>query len=116
VLIGIRASAVIAVVLAVAGTLVALLVSFGLYGDYLPVILLSASLPGFLAAWIAARGDNGQAHRTSAFVVQFTTLLVTVAACVVWPFYLCVVLPLVSLSRLYYRARFDVSYPGPAKV
>jgi 4-hydroxybenzoate polyprenyltransferase len=51
--------------------------------------------------------------RTSSFVIQANTLIVTVAAVVAWPSYLALIVPLIVLSRYYHGKRFGITYPGP---
>jgi hypothetical protein len=63
------------------------------------------------AALAHSRGI-AERDRISSLTVQATTLIVTVAAAVIEPRYLLLVVPIVVASRFYYRQRFGVSYPG----
>lgn len=47
--------------------------------------------------------------------VQGITLVVAVAAIIMWPAYAAIVVPLVVLSRFYHRKRFGLNYPGRPK-
>jgi hypothetical protein len=58
---------------------------------------------------------DGEKKKFASNVVQAATVLVTVPAAVAWPAYLLTVVPLVVVSRFYYRSRFNVAYPGPAR-
>ncbi len=40
---------------------------------------------------------------------------IQIAAVVVWPVYAALVAPILLLSRLYYKKRFGIIYPGPPK-
>jgi 4-hydroxybenzoate polyprenyltransferase len=51
----------------------------------------------------------------SSLYIQGNTLVVTVAAIVLWPLYAIVVVPLIALSRFYHRRRFGLTYPGRQK-
>lgn len=56
-----------------------------------------------------------QSPRASSILVLINTSAVAVAAVVVWPVYAALLAPLVLLSRLYYKKRFGIIYPGPPK-
>ncbi len=60
------------------------------------------------------RGDMRTVVRTSEALVQGMTALVVVAASVTYPGFLAVALVAALLARVYYRARFGISYPGPS--
>lgn len=106
---GERPASVIALVLALSGPAAA-----WLEGSTVAIALTLASLPLF-AAGAAAHllGWNSRA-RVSSYVVQAATLFVAVAAAAAEPRYLALVVPIVAVSRPYYRARFGVGYPGVA--
>ncbi|MGD8869121.1 MAG: UbiA family prenyltransferase [Gemmatimonadales bacterium] len=107
---GARRSAVVALFLCVAGLGAAVLRNLG----WLPVVLLGLSVPLFGAGAVAFLRRLGGRERLSSYTVQTATLLVTVAAAAVEPRYLVLVVPIVLASRVYYRERFGVSYPGSA--
>lgn len=115
VLMGVCASAWLALALAVAGTAWALAMTWRGYGDPLPAMLLALTLPAF-ALGAAALGrtpvDAARRAKVSSGTVQFATLVVTVAAAAIEPRYLALILPIVVAARYYYRARFGVTYPG----
>jgi hypothetical protein len=89
---------------------VALLVSFRLYGEWIPLAVLSASLVLFAAA--AARTIGGFPDRAASLAVQVATVLITLPALVLMPTYGLLLVPLLVAARIYYRSRFGVSYPG----
>lgn len=122
--IGAGPSALLAVMLAAAGTGWAFAVSWRADRDITAPALLTISLIGFLIAYrrirrVLVEGASGNAaretiDRTSSSAVQVATALVTVPAAIREPLYLALVAILVLLSRYYYRARFGIHYPGPA--
>lgn len=101
VFIGARKSAITALILVGAALLLSLWTR-----NYAAAIVCGASLPA--AAYAAVRVGE----RPSSLQVQTATLAVTIAAAVALPRYLYVVVPLIVLSRFYYRYRFGISYPG----
>lgn len=105
VLIGIRASAVMAVVLHGCAFLLALSA-----GHDVAAVVTGVSLP--VTVFPLFKRSIG----SSSFVIQTNTLVVTAAAAFAWPAYLAVVIPLIALSRFYHRRRFGFTYPGPARV
>jgi 1,4-dihydroxy-2-naphthoate octaprenyltransferase len=70
------------------------------------MIITGVTLP--LSIYAIARGSK----RTSSFIIQANTFVVTVAAATAWPLYLAVAAPLVLLSRCYHARRFGITYPG----
>ncbi len=73
-----------------------------------PIILYPAllSAPFFLrAAWFRREKEVVQA-------IKFPILLLALAICVYWPFYLLVLLGTFYLSKWYYRRRFGLRYPS----
>jgi 1,4-dihydroxy-2-naphthoate octaprenyltransferase len=120
VLMGVRASALLALALVVVGMVWALAATLRDYSDVLPVVVLAVALPGFAVGAVALgrRGpaDAGRRSRVSSNTVQFATLVITVAAAVVEPRYLVLIVPIVVAARHYHRARFGVTYPGAAGV
>lgn len=116
VLIGARRSADLAVALVGAGVVWAWVVYITERGDWLAPVLMSVAQVVFTAAAVKLRRRDPRAKkRLSSNVVQWVTLLVTFPAAFLWPMYLILLVPLVVLSRFYYRARFGLDYPGPAK-
>ena len=105
VLMGIRASAVTAVVLHGCAFIFAVATR-----DGVAAIVTGATLP--VTVFPLFKRSIG----SSSFVIQSNTLVVTVAAAFAWPLYLVVVVPLIVLSRFYHRRRFGFTYPGPARV
>jgi len=94
--------------LVLAAALHALAVAAALLAANPTTILITVlSLPA-AAASLFKRGK-----RTSSFVIQVNTLIVTIAASVAWPAYLLLTVPLIMLSRYYHARRFGISYPGP---
>lgn len=63
------------------------------------------------APFYARQGDR----KRVSLAVQATTMLVILAASSQWPLYLAAIIPLVVLSRYYYRRRFGLIYPGVTK-
>jgi 1,4-dihydroxy-2-naphthoate octaprenyltransferase len=108
--IGVKPSAVTACVLTAAGWCVALLVNLRLYGEWIPLVVLSASMVLFAAA--AARAIGGFPGRAASVAVQVATVLITLPALFLVPVYGLLLVPLLVAARLYYRRRFGVSYPG----
>jgi 4-hydroxybenzoate polyprenyltransferase len=108
VLIGARPAALLALVLASGG----LVAAWWGPGDRLTVTLLACSLGLFVFGAASHLRDSPGRNRASSYIVQGATLVVTVAAVVVEPRYLALVLPIVVASRYYYRERFGLSYPG----
>lgn len=118
--IGVGWSALWAVVLAAAGTGWAAAVSWHADGDPFAPMLLTGAMVGFFAAYVRIRAAvsadpprRDDVDRTSSGAVQLATALVALAAVLVDYRFAFVLVPLVLLSRLYYRARFGLSYPGP---
>jgi 4-hydroxybenzoate polyprenyltransferase len=112
VLIGVRASAVLACVLTVAGLFPAVLSAYRVHGEKSSLVILSIGLVVFVyAATRLLRTTNTSA---SSNAVQVVTVVVTITAAVAWPVYLALLVPIVVSARYYYRARFGLSYPGPA--
>ncbi len=113
---GMRASSVIAAVLGVSAAAIAAWQGYRGETDYVPVWVTGAGAVLYLGAAIrqagAPRPDGYRA--VSAVVVQATTAVVTIAAAVIEPRYLAVLIPLILLARYYYRVRFGILYPGPA--
>jgi hypothetical protein len=52
----------------------------------------------------------------SSNAVQAATATVTVAAIITWPAYSILLVPIIAAARLYYSARFGITYPGPGGV
>ena len=105
VLMGIRASAVTAVVLHGCAFVFAIATR-----DSVAAIVTGLTLP------VTVFPVFKRSISSSSFVIQTNTLVVTVAAAFAWPLYLAVVVPLIALSRFYHRRRFGFAYPGPARV
>jgi 4-hydroxybenzoate polyprenyltransferase len=112
VVIGERRSAVLACVLAAAGLVPAVAVSFGTYGDRLSAMILGVCFVVFLYAAVKASG--GRRSRASSNAVQAATVMVTLPAAISWPIYFTLLAPIIVAARFYYRARFGINYPGPA--
>ena len=112
VVIGAAPSATLSWVLAASGLVPALAVSFARFGDKLAPMILAVCTAVFVHAAMRARRPGGDTASSNA--VQWATVLVTIPAVIAWPVYLLLLLPLVVAARLYYRARFGVTYPGPA--
>lgn len=118
--IGVGWSALWSVLLAAAGTGWAAAVSWNADGDPFAPMLLGGALVGFFAAYVRIRGAvsadpprPAEVNRTSSGAVQMATALVALAAVLVDYRFAFVLVPLLLFSRLYYRARFGLSYPGP---
>jgi 4-hydroxybenzoate polyprenyltransferase len=71
------------------------------------VALVSFPLAGY--AFLARTPTAGS------FYVQGITLVVAVAAMIMWPAFAILVVPLVVLSWFYHRRRFGLNYPGRRK-
>jgi 4-hydroxybenzoate polyprenyltransferase len=112
VFIGERASAVLACLLAGAGLVPAVLTSYNRYGDIISPVILSAGFVVFVYAAVKLLRTRDRSASSNA--VQLTTATVTIPAVTAWPIYLVLILPLLISARYYYRARFGLSYPGPA--
>ncbi len=59
------------------------------------------------------RGRLPVVIRTSETIVQGMTALVVVAAALSFPVFLAIAAGIALLARVYYRARFGITYPGP---
>jgi 4-hydroxybenzoate polyprenyltransferase len=119
--IGVGWSALWSVLLAAAGTGWAVAVSWQADGDPFAPLLLIGGLVGFFVAYLRIRAavseetpSMAEVERTSSGAVQLATALVALAAVVVEYRFAFVLVPLVLLSRYYYRARFGLNYPGPS--
>jgi len=119
--IGVGWSALWSVLLAAAGAGWAVAVSWQADGDPFAPMLLIGGLVGFFMAYLKIRsavtGDTPapvDIERTSSGAVQLATALVALAAVVADYRFAIVLIPLVLVSRVYYRARFGLSYPGPS--
>lgn len=112
VLIGVRASAVLACVLAGAGLLLAVLSAYRTYAETSPPLILAVGFVVFCYA--AFRISRTTVTSASSNAVQAATAVVTIVAAVAWPTYLALLVPIIVAARFYYRARFGLSYPGPA--
>lgn len=122
VVIGVPASLTLASLLTVAAFALAWLGPFRSDGDWTAPLVTGAALAMTVAglpvmrAHGRATGDPSEPIlRLSSHLVQGATAAVTLAAAVHWPAFFAVVIPLLGLSRFYYRERFNVEYPGPAK-
>ena len=104
VFLGERAAANLAAALHAAGLVIAILT-----GDLPAVAITGLSLP-FTIVTLFRRTRSA-----SAMQIQSATLIITIAAIFFWPVYAFVVVPLIALSRVYYRLRFGITYPGPQK-
>jgi len=104
VFVGERPANAMALILHVAGTVAALIIT-----DWIAVIITAATLPATIYALRA------HTKRASSLQIQITTLAVTLAAIIFWPAYALVVAPLLIVSRFYYAKRFGITYPGPQK-
>ena len=80
-----------------------------LAGNILAGLITAVTLPLTLIAL------TRKTQAASSLQVQGSTLVVTVAAIVLWPVYGLLVGPLVLLSRFYYKKRFGITYPGPQR-
>lgn len=78
-------------------------------GDIIAMVVTGATLPFTLVALFK------RTRSASAMQIQGATLVTTGVAIVFWPVYAIVVAPLIVLSRVYYRLRFGITYPGPRK-
>jgi len=78
-------------------------------GNYAALAVTGLSLP------VTLRTIVKRQREASAVLVQVITLVVTAAAIVSWPTYAIIVVPLIILSRFYYRRRFGITYPGVRK-
>ena len=104
VLIGVRASYLLAGALHVTA-----IVWAAVTGNLQATIVAGAALPfAVFAMW--RRTNNA-----SKVAVQGISLVVTIAAVVVWPAYALLVVPLIVVSRFYYKRRFGITYPGPRR-
>ncbi len=120
---GIPASARLAVILAIGGAAWLARVSDAETRDPLSPALLLAGMVTFFIAHVRIRRASArpgpEAARTigatSAVVVQGMTALIAVAAALVEPWFLAGIAALAVAARLYYRARFGISYPGPVR-
>ncbi len=112
VVIGVRRSAIAAWVLVVLGWVSAALISLPSYGNRLSLVILSLGFVVFSVAAFRIYRDGGT--QVSSNTVQAATVLVTIPAAIVWPAYLFLLAPIVATARPYYKARFGLSYPGPA--
>jgi len=117
--IGVGWSALWSVLLAAAGAGWAVAVSWQADGDPFAPLLLIGGLVGFFVAYLRIRSAvtaeapaPADVERTSSGAVQLATALVALAAVVVDYRFAIVLVPLVLVARLYYRARFGLSYPG----
>ncbi len=121
--IGVIRSAEIAVALAVAALLCAVLSHARGWSPHVaPIAVTAVALASFLTAWAAMRHMRtfGLSERTAArarassAAVQVATSLVALAA--IWrdPIFILLLVPMVMAARVYYRARFGLSYPGRA--
>lgn len=117
--IGVGWSAFLAVLLAAAGTGWAWAVSWRGHSDLVAPVVLTIALAAFFYAYVrvgrAALSSGDGSQRLSSNAVQLSTLTTTAAAAIFAPLYLLVLVPLVILSRFYYRARFGLRYPGLAR-
>jgi 4-hydroxybenzoate polyprenyltransferase len=102
VLIGVDGSIVLAAVIHATAFILAILT-----GRPMAIIVTGGSLPFTVYSIFKRTG------RVSAFLIQANTLIVTVAAAVLWPVYLGALVPLILLSRFYHKKRFGIPYPGP---
>ena len=114
VVIGVGASAVLACVLAVAGLVSALVISLARYGDWPPVMILAVCAAVLVHSAVRLRRTGVTASSSNA--VQAATVMVTVPAVIAWPAYLILLAPIVAAARVYYSARFGITYPGPAGI
>jgi len=112
VVIGTRRSAALACVLALTGLGPAIGISLGKFGDWqAPAILgICAAFFAYSALKLRRTGSTD----SSSFSVQAATVAVTVPAAVAWPGYLLLIVPVVAAARIYYTARFGITYPGPS--
>lgn len=112
--IGVTRSAELACYLAGAGLVWAFVISLRVYGDWLSPVLLAVALIIFVFGALRLRRSD-RAAEVGSNIVQAATVLVTIPAAVSWPVYLLLIVPLVVISRFYYRTRFSLDYPGPAR-
>jgi 4-hydroxybenzoate polyprenyltransferase len=112
--IGVKRSAELACYLAGAGLVWAFVISLRAYGDWLSAVLLAVAQIIFVLGALRLRRSDRTAE-VSSNIVQAATVIVTIPAAIAWPAYLLLIVPLAVISRLYYRARFNVDYPGPAR-
>ncbi len=112
VVIGIKPSALAACLLTAVGWVVALLTSWRLHSDRIGVVVLFLCLVVFVLA--AVRIIRGNAIRASSNAVQVATALITIPALILRQEYAVLLVPILLAARLYYRARFGITYPGPA--
>jgi|GEM_PF-1694611 len=118
---GVLASTRLAVALSIGGAAWIIRESSASTRDPLAPAVLIVATAVFFAAHIRirhclARGDDAAAatvRNTSALVVQGVTAIVALAAGIGASWFLIGVAGLVVLARIYYRYRFEISYPGP---
>ena len=117
--IGVGWSALWSVLLAAAGAGWAVAVSWQADGDPVAPMLLIGGLVGFFIAYLRIRSavagekpSPADIEHTSSGAVQLATALVALAAVIADYRFAIVLIPLVLLSRAYYRARFGLNYPG----
>jgi 4-hydroxybenzoate polyprenyltransferase len=114
VVLGVKRSTDLACFLAVAGLIWAVIFSLWKYGDWLAPLIMAVAVLIFVFGVVQYR-SSAASTKTGSNVVQAATVLVTVPAAILWPVYLLLVVPLVIVSRYYYRMRFGLDYPGPAQ-
>jgi 4-hydroxybenzoate polyprenyltransferase len=112
VVVGERASAVLACGLAGAGLGPAAAVSLRIYGDKLSLMILAVCFVVFFYAAVRLYRERNSSASSNA--VQAATVMVTIPAAISWPAYFALLVPIVVAARFYYRARFGINYPGPA--
>jgi len=103
VLLGDKASRALALLLHAGAVVTSLL-----WGNITAVLICALTMP--IAIYTMARRSD----RASALYIQANTLAVTIAAAYFFPLYAVVIVPLLLLSRFYYRRRFGITYPGPS--
>jgi 4-hydroxybenzoate polyprenyltransferase len=112
VVIGVRASAVTACALAGAALAPAVAVSLRRFGDRLSPVIAAVCLVVFVYGAVRLLKTKDAAASSNA--VQAATVTITIPAAIAWPGYFLLLAPIVVAARYYYRARFGISYPGPA--
>jgi len=112
--IGVARSAVLSGVLAASGWVWSLAVSLPAHGDWVAAVLLTLAIFVFASAAVRIARRPAAATAISSNAVQGAVAVVCVPAAIAWPWYLLLVVPVVVLSRFYYRARFGINYPGPS--
>ena len=91
------------------------IVSAYLQRDYICLIPAAVSLPLFIYAALYCLKNNRVSRKATIASFRLPGLLFTIITCILYPIYFLIVLAVLVAMRIYYKLRFNMTYPTLAQ-